>query len=43
MLDDNEISFILTKELESQNHTKHIDVMNYHFCRWVKDEEFEIE
>ena len=43
MLGDNETSFILTKELESQNCTKHIDIMNYHFYRWVKDEEFEIE
>ena len=30
MLSDNKTSFTLTRDLESQNSTKHIDVMYHH-------------
>ena len=39
MLSDNETSFTLTKNLESQNQTKHIDVMYHHLRGLVKDGE----
>ena len=43
MLDDNEMSLILTRNPESQNRTKHIDVM-YHYVReLMENEELAIE
>ena len=43
ILGDNETSPILSKNLESQNHTKHIDVMYHHIWELVDDRKLEIE
>ena len=43
MLGDNETSLTLTRDLESQNRTKHIDVMHYHVYRLVEDGEILVE
>ena len=37
MLDDNEMSFTLTRDPESQNRIKHIDVIHYQVCGLVED------
>lgn len=42
MLDNNEISFILTKNLQSQNQTEHIDIIHYHIYRLVKEKKLAI-
>ena len=39
MLDDNETSLILTKNLKSQNWTKHIDVIYHNVQKLVEDGE----
>ena len=43
MLGDNEISLTLTKDLESQNQTKCIDVMHHYIQRLVEDGELGIK
>ena len=43
MLGDNETSLTLTKDPESQNRTKHIDVMHHHVRGLVEDGELAIE
>ena len=43
MLGDNETSLTLTKDPESQNRTKHIDVMHHHVRELVEDRELAIE
>lgn len=43
MLDNNETSLTLTKDLESQNQTKHIDIIHYPVRRLMKDGELAIE
>ena len=43
MLGDNETSLTLTKDLESQNQTKHIDVMHHHVYGLVEDGKLAIE
>ena len=43
MLGNNEMSFTLTKDLESQNRTKHIDVIHNYVRGLVKDGELGIE
>ena len=43
ILSDNKISFTLIKDLESQNCTKHIDVMYYHVRGLVQDGELGIK
>lgn len=43
ILGNNEMSLTLTKDLKSQNWTKHIDVMYYHMCGLVEDGELAIE
>ena len=43
MLGDNETSFTLAKNPESQNCTKYINVMHYHICRLVEDGEILIK
>ena len=42
MLGDNKTSLTLTKNLESQNQTKHIDVIYHHIQRLIKDGELGI-
>lgn len=37
ILGDNKISFVLTKNLESQNCIKHIDIIHYHIWGLVDD------
>ena len=43
MLDYNETSFTLTRDPESQNRTKHIDVMYHHVQKLVKNGELAIK
>ena len=43
MLSNNETSLTLTKDLESQNRTNHIDVMYHHMRGFVEDGELGIE
>lgn len=43
MLGDNETSLTLTRDPESQNRTKHIDVMHHHVRGLVEDGELAIE
>ena len=43
MLGDNETSLTLTRDSESQNRTKHIDVMHHHLRGLVEDGELAIE
>ena len=43
MLGDNEMRLTLTKNPESQNHTKHINVIHHHVRRLVEDGELEIK
>lgn len=43
MLGDNEMSLMLTRNLASQNCTKHIDVMHHHLQGLVEDGELGIE
>ena len=43
MLSDNETSFMLTKDPESQNHTKHIDVIHHYVRELVENRELAIE
>lgn len=43
MLGGYQTSFTLTKNLESQNQIKHIDVIHYHICELVKDKKLEIK
>ena len=43
MLDDNKTSFTLTKDPESLNCTKHIDIMHYHISRLVENRELGIK
>lgn len=43
MLGDNETSLTMTKDPESQNRTKHIDVMHHHVRGLVEDGELAIE
>ena len=43
MLGDNEISLTLTKDPESQNRTKHIDVMHHYVRELVENGELAIE
>lgn len=42
ILGNNEISLILIKNLESQNHTKHINIIYYQIQRLVKERELKI-
>lgn len=42
MLGDNKISFILIKNLESQNRTKYINVIHYHIQKLVEDEKLKL-
>ena len=43
MLGDNETSLILIKDPESQNRTKHIDVMHYHMKGLMEEGVLEIK
>lgn len=43
ILGNNETSFILIKNLKNQNHTKYIDIINYHIQELVDDGELRIE
>ena len=43
MLGDNKTSFTLIKDPESQNHTKHIDVIYHHIRELVENEKLVIE
>ena len=43
MLGDNETSLTLTRDPESQNRTKHIDVIHHHVRGLVEDGELAIE
>lgn len=43
MLGDNKISFTLTRDPESQNCTKYIDVIHYHVRKLIKDGELVIK
>ena len=43
MLGDNKTNFILTKDVESQNHTKHIDMMHDYIQELVKNKKLNIE
>lgn len=43
ILGDNEINFTLTKNPESQNQTKYINVIYHHIRGLVEDGELEIE
>lgn len=43
MLGDNETSLILTRDLESQNYTKYIDVMYYYVQKLIENGELGIE
>ena len=43
MLDDHEISFTLTRDLESQNCTKHIDMIHHYIYELVEDGEISIK
>lgn len=43
MLGDNETSLTLTRDPESQNRTKHIDVMHHHVRGLVEDKELAID
>lgn len=42
ILRDNETSFTLTKNPESQNHTMHINVIHYHIQELVNNKELRI-
>lgn len=43
IFNDNKISFILTKDLKSQNCIKNIDVMHYQVQKLIEEEELEIK
>lgn len=43
MLRDNKTSLTLTKNPESQNWTKYINIMHYHIQKLVKDKEPKIK
>lgn len=43
MLGDNKMSFTLTKDLESQNCIKHINVMYYYMQKLIEEGELGIE
>lgn len=43
MFEDNKTSLTLTKKIESQNCTKHINIMHYYIRRLVEDKELGIK
>ena len=40
---DNEMTFILTKDLESQNYEKYINVIYHYMSKLIENRELEIE
>lgn len=42
MLNNNETSLTLTKDLKSQNQTKYIDIIHHHICKLVEDRKLAI-
>lgn len=43
VLGDNKISLTLARNLESQNHIKHINVIHHHVCGIIEDKKLEIK